>query len=400
MVLRWFVSRTVRQTAEMCRQMKRLLNEQRDVLKPEEIAAISAAREEALAAIRAGANPTILKQQMKLMENSAMKWFKPYWQPALRENVKELLVAIVTILAFTTFFLQLTKIPTGSMQPTLFGITFTPDRARLSPVTEANFQMPGFLQRFYLYWAFGVSYKELIAPEDGVVERIEPLQTIFPFVKKQRILFNRQWLTVWLAPERFDEYCSNNILGKQVRRGEPIVRVKVVSGDHLLVDRLTYNFRPPQRGEIIVFKTRGIRQLDQNVLYIKRLVGMPGEEVRISNDGHLIINNDRLDASDRHFEQVYTMDDPTKVEHPFLGHANEYRAKMLAGPYYRGPLAALFNDETESFKIREKHYMAMGDNTMNSLDSRSWGDFPQKNVIGRCWFVYWPFTERFGWGYR
>jgi signal peptidase I len=40
----------------------------------------------------------------------------------------------------------------------------------------------------------------------------------------------------------------------------------------------------------------------------------------------------------------------------------------------------------------------MGDNTMNSLDSRSWGDFPAANVIGRAFSVYWPVTDRFGWG--
>ena len=44
--------------------------------------------------------------------------------------------------------------------------------------------------------------------------------------------------------------------------------------------------------------------------------------------------------------------------------------------------------------------MVMGDNTMNSLDSRAWGDFPATNVIGKSFFVYWPITDRFGWGNR
>jgi Signal peptidase, peptidase S26 len=44
--------------------------------------------------------------------------------------------------------------------------------------------------------------------------------------------------------------------------------------------------------------------------------------------------------------------------------------------------------------------MVMGDNTVNSLDSRAWGYFPSDYVIGRSFFVYWPITERFGWGYR
>jgi signal peptidase I len=44
--------------------------------------------------------------------------------------------------------------------------------------------------------------------------------------------------------------------------------------------------------------------------------------------------------------------------------------------------------------------MVMGDNTCNSSDSRVWGSFPTGNVIGKYFFVYWPFTGRFGWGNR
>src|SRR5687768_9198329 len=122
--IRWFLSKTVRQLSEMCRQMERVINEQRDLLSGEAIGALEAAKGEAREAIRSGANKGELKRQMGKLEEAARKWFKPYANPGVRENVKEFLVAVVTILAFTTFFLQLTKIPTGSMQPTLFGITY------------------------------------------------------------------------------------------------------------------------------------------------------------------------------------------------------------------------------------------------------------------------------------
>jgi signal peptidase I len=63
-------------------------------------------------------------------------------------------------------------------------------------------------------------------------------------------------------------------------------------------------------------------------------------------------------------------------------------------------IAPLFPNEQTVHTVGPHAYLAMGDNTFNSADSRVWGDLPQGNVIGRCWFVYWPFTERFGWGYR
>src|SRR5690606_33252720 len=111
----------------------------------------------------------------------------------------------------------------------------------------------------------------------------------------------------------------------------------------------------------------------------------------------LIINGTKLSASTPRFEMVYARDaDPKETR--YLGHINDYAVRRM-GIRDRS-LSPLLPDETAVHKVGPNHYMAMGDNTLNSLDSRAWGDLPQKNVIGRCWFVYWPFTDRFGWGYR
>lgn len=392
MTISWFFSKTVRQLSEMCRQMWRVLNEQRDLLTPEAISNLEAARLEAERKIQSGAGKEELQAQMKKLEEAARKWFKPYPNPAARENVKEFLVAVVTILGFTTFFLQLTKIPTGSMQPTLYGITHEDLRG-------TDFEMPSFWKRMALYWTQGISYKQLVAPEDGQITRIGDPQIIIPFVKKQQIIFNNKPLTIWFPPEDLQKR-SELWPGMTFKKGQDIIKLKVVAGDHLLVDRFTYNFRHPKRGEIFVFKTKGIQGLQQDVLYIKRLVALPNEEVRIGNDRHLIINGKRLDASTRHFENVYTFD-PKLTNNPYLGHVNDFalREMGLENRYPTG-LSPLLPDENASHRVGLHHYMAMGDNTLNSYDSRAWGDVPQQNVIGRCWFVYWPFTDRFGWGYR
>ena len=93
------------------------------------------------------------------------------------------------------------------------------------------------------------------------------------------------------------------------------------------------------------------------------------------------------------------------MESEFSGHLNEFTALQ-----YGRHLAPKFLDEKTEFVVGPKHYLAMGDNTMNSSDGRTWGDFPQEKVIGKSFFVYWPIGQtifhgkerpsRFGWAHR
>jgi signal peptidase I len=174
--------------------------------------------------------------------------------------------------------------------------------------------------------------------------------------------------------------------GQFFRKGDTVLHVRVQSGDHLFVDRFTYNFRLPRRGEIIVFETAGIQGLPQDQYYIKRLVALGGERVQIGQDRHLIINGRRLNHLTPGFELVYSFDpsEPPRDSH-YSGHVNGQR------------LAPLFYEHPDGVVVPPGHYLVMGDNTLNSLDSRAWGPLPARNVIGRFWFVYWPITERFGW---
>ena len=184
-------------------------------------------------------------------------------------------------------------------------------------------------------------------------------------------------------------------------KGDDILKVKLFAGDHLFVDRLTYNWRPPRRGEIIVFETKGIREpqsglpaMPQDQFYIKRMVAMGGERVQIGDDRHLIINGRRLDHATAHFENVYSFD-PRKSPQPnqYSGHVNGLVARRVTDT----PIAPLFPDESAAFIVRPNHYLVMGDNTMDSYDGRAWGDFSRTNVIGKCFLVYWPISPRFGW---
>jgi signal peptidase I len=209
--------------------------------------------------------------------------------------------------------------------------------------------------------------------------------------------------TMWFPPDLGEQSLARRAgldPARVFHKGEDVINMKVGAGDHLFVDRMTYNFRKPERGEIAVFETRGIQhpQMPQDQFYIKRLVVLPHEKVSIGDDRHVRINGVRLDASTPHFEMVYGFDpaQPPR-ESQFSGHVNN----TVAAKFDLYPnLAPNFPDAQTVYDNDGDTYMVFGDNTCNSFDSRAWGSFPAQNVIGKSFFVYWPLTDRFGWGNR
>ena len=411
MIGQWLLSRTVRDATNLCKHVRKIGNEQRDLLSPQAIDNVSRALGEIRNAIALKADPKALRERMANLEQAAEKWLKPYKHASVRENIEVVLVAVAVALGIRTFFLQPFKIPTGSMQPTLYGIVCEDLR------DEPSVRIPGGWRRVLdLVWS-GVSYRHVVAEADGVLEEIEPAQQIFPFISRQSFRVGGKWHYVWLpvknlSPRRPrvspEEAFLLDYAGIQqehlYRKGDDLIKLKISNGDHLFVDRLSYNFRRPERGEILVFKTAGIRSpftglpaMPQDQFYVKRMVAMGGEHVQIGNDRHLVINRQRLEQSAPHFENVYSFDpkQPPRENH-YSGHLND----TMAAFYGRPGLAPLFPDEKAEVIVRPNHYMVMGDNTMNSSDSRTWGDFSRTNVIGKYFFVYWPFSSRFGWATR
>lgn len=125
-------------------------------------------------------------------------------------------------------------------------------------------------------------------------------------------------------------------------------------GQYLIIDELSYNLRQPQRGEVVVFKY----PLDPAQYYIKRIVGLPGETVEITDGGVKIFNS----------------------EHP-LGFVLD-ESKYLPGGVstYGGSRQVLSGGE----------YFVLGDNRSASYDSRRWGALPGKNITGKVWLRAWP----------
>lgn len=388
MFLRWFLSRTVRQARDLCHRVQKVLNGQRDVLSSQAVETVSRAVSDVRATAKSGADDKTIAAAAEKLESVANRWLKPYPHAAARENLDVILVALVVALGIRTFFLQPMAIPTGSMQPTLYGITEVNLRG------DPHAEIPGLFTRLYRSAFFGISYYHKKASEDGVFKGMTPPKTILPFVKKQKFVVGDQSYTVWFPPDNLPGR-AGLYEGQFFRAGEDIIKLMVKSGDRLFADRFTYNFRRPNRGEIIIFESKGIPRLTQDTHYIKRLIARGGEKVQIGNDRHVIIDGIRLDASTPRFENIYTFNGPPR-ESEYSGHVNGVTAQL----YGRASLAEHFSDEHKDFPVPEKHYFAMGDNTMNSFDSRSWGAFPREKVIGKCAFVFWPISPRFGWGFR
>ena len=132
-------------------------------------------------------------------------------------------------------------------------------------------------------------------------------------------------------------------------------------GDHIVMEDLTYRKRKPVSGEILVFKTDGLASERPGQVYEKRLVGLPGDRVSISN-GAVLVNG---------------------VRTPFRNRDGEIA-------YVNLPITKFLSKEDEAVTVPDNCYFVLGDNSPHSGDSRSWGCVPAASVIGRVAFCYWP----------
>ncbi len=439
-MMRWLFSKTIRDASALQKHVYRLLCAQRDLMTPAAIQLVSTALTDLRTALQNKESVGKIREKMWALEEVGNKWLKPYPNPLWRENVEVLLVAIAVAMAIRTFFLQPFKIPTGSMQPTLYGVTSEPDYAPLwqagqfnSDQIKAIFQkitreendlvIPSGWQRFK-DWFHGISYVHVVAPADGQVQ-VEPMVHFLIFNLKQTLIVGGVPCTIWFPPD-FGEsqvsgldplvYRAGLVPGRKFRKGDDVVKLEVGAGDHLFVDRLTYNFRKPERGEIVVFETKGIPEemrnnppywvIPDNEFYIKRLCGLSGETISLHQDylvsgvpssqfigqnvpvGNLVANGQEITAETPRFENLYSFDDPTPGAKILSYQENHYYGNALLQKLSPG----------QSYQIQTNYLFVMGDNTMDSLDSRYWGDFPATAIVGKSFFVYWPLTSRFGWG--
>ena len=127
-------------------------------------------------------------------------------------------------------------------------------------------------------------------------------------------------------------------------------------GEYLLIDEISYYFKSPQRGEVIVFHY----PLDTSKYYIKRVVGLPNETVEIKNGGVVIYNDGNPDGF--------------SIDENYLP-----REGITTGNVKK--------------KLGRNEYFVLGDNRLASSDSRQWGILPRNDIVGRVWVRAWPVAK-------
>ncbi len=140
-------------------------------------------------------------------------------------------------------------------------------------------------------------------------------------------------------------FVSINLIIARIRVDGDSMKPTLLSGEYVMVNRVTYKLGSPQRGDIIVFHY----PKDPREEYIKRVIGLPGDKVEIKQ-GTVYVNGQALDES-------------------YL--------KVKSG-------------DTGTWRVPEGQLFVLGDNRNNSSDSREWGTVPMDYVVGKAVLVYWP----------
>lgn len=338
------------------------------------------------------------------------------------EMVESIFVILVIFLGIRTYYLQPFRIPTGSMQPTLNGITVNP----ISPE-----EIPSAPVRWMHAVTKGSSYVniKIDSPKKIVALRTEQHWLIFT---RTAIIFNdRSVEYVPCASGALVEYLRNRDIlssssseSRMLQPGETLICARVDAGDMVVVNRMAYHFRKPERGETFVFDTRGINtklsndnpdQTDASH-YIKRLCGLPGDTLSINSPNLLINGAPATEWTIRRVADCKSPYNTTGYNYP-----SEPIVSLPNAPRYSGstererliyrqikqewdtynklylskikPTLVLKKDEQQPIFSQ---YAALGDNTVNSQDSRYWGPVHQFNVLGPASFTIWPFTSHWG----
>ena len=346
-----------------------------------------------------------IKKEAKALTDACEKVMPSSSYPALRENLEVIFVAVIIAVGIRAYVVQPFRIPTGSMQPTLNGIIGYPQ--------EEQFKVPGLLGKAFDKVVEGRTYVDFTIPAGANISSISE-RTRFKFftstliefadssmepvrvgVSRKSLLGDGSGSDLGLLKRLSLQFFPDGGGGMSPRVGghkriakDLRVRGYVDTGDQVLVNKFSYHFRRPKRGEVFVFNTGGISgiPLDNPAQgsqhYIKRLTGVPGDELEIRHgDPKLYVDGEP--AAEEFVRRVWE------------GNEEGYRGYGFVPPNKTDEWSSGAGSGKRTYLLGEERYMALGDNSYNSSDSRMWGSVPESNLVGPALMVYWPFEH---WG--
>ena len=327
------------------------------------------------------------EEKIALMEKKLLKFHdRRSFFYFMRSWLDVLAVALTVAFGIRALLLQPFKIPTSSMQPTMFGIHYI-DRKESEPFR-------GPLTNLFL--PLGSSAAKIKTHEDGLYYEgfkpvSRPLISLIPcLVRPSEFYFSGsqvlQGTMLYTIPgdspqDLIYRYLDHNPENSYFAKDTVIFDGFLGSGDHLFVDRLSIHLLPLRRGEIFIFNTEGLHYRGRPLpgyYYVKRLVGMPGDTLKI-RDSILYIRP----KGDTEFHRADELAPKLRKIYSFKGGYQGHKALELLA-------------DGAEFEVPPESYFALGDNTNNSLDSRYWNVVPRRNVIGRALNIFWPVSRRWG----
>lgn len=405
------------------------LNMNRDRFEPDVIDAFEK-QMTALSKLRRTGSIEALESGLTATQTLISQHALPSLSPNIRELVETLVVAFGVAMSFRAYFFQPFKIPTGSMQPTLYGIH--------SVTVQMPEDGPSLFDRMPLkplkWLATGTWYHDVVAKSDGSVSvytdgRKAPgyvlLSVAGESFKVPQDAADRGDLKIPNArpPGMADNPADNRrtLASGYVRKGDRLWSGYTTAGDQVFVNRLAWNFFPPKRDDIIVFATSypeivfskrealdrrsphadlykvpnlplvlidtPIRGLAAGQHYIKRLIGLPGETISIRHP-HVYADHVKLEGFPG-IDRVVAMEASIPGGMKYAG----YRCTEFAGMPPAGD--AVLQTPEDVITLGDA-YLPMGDNTRNSWDGRYWGSVPRKLMLGPGSCIYWPVSRRWG----
>ncbi len=402
------ISKLRKQAVDLIRTGEKVYHYRKDILEPEDLEVLKTNTRELETLYKdKDADPATVVSRIEAQDAILKKTGGTFYPNRfISENVETIMVVAIVIIAFRIFFFQPFVIPTSSMYPTYYGMT-------PKAYTEGE-SSPNPLSRLFAKVFRGASHYSVLAENNGeisiplsntgrLIRRQVPARKWFgllPTVNNEYLFYVGNTPHTLRVPAEFD--LSETIVkvffagnenarrtanignqrvvqtGVRIRQDEPILQFDILMGDALFVNRMWYHFFKPKSGDPFVFRTETFAERDgypfnvgEDKFYIKRLVGEPGQTLQI--EGTTLLQDGQPATGAAAFDRNATMVD----DYP------GYQQQYLLG-------------DGESYTIPEGHYFAMGDNSANSQDSRYFGPVPEKTIIGSAFFIYYPFTKRWG----